>query len=237
MDNNLIILIAVVAAVIILTVLLTIGTFSNRHFMEVYNRIIKINTKSPYDVSMFINHLNDKYLSNKVEVVPINRVGGDFYNAKKRFVAVNLNNQTSLATFAIIAHEMGHAYQDIVEKKLKKFNRLRVAGAIIGKMFLPILIAGIVLLFFVKDYLLVIGGTLGLMVLIVLLAIIIKTRTIKIEKAASEKGIDFLSDFLSNEEIKECKKLLNAARLTYWADLIKLLLGWSGLTNTTEMFK
>ena len=237
MDNNIVIVISVVAVIMLLIVLLTIGTFSNRNFMEVYNKIYAKQTKTPYDVSMFINHLNEKYLSNQIAIVPINKIGGDYYNSKKKMIAVNLSGQTSLATFAVIAHEMGHAYQDNVENKLKKFNRLRVAGSLIGKLFLPILIVGIVLLFLVENYYLVISGTLGAMVFIVLLAIIIKTKTIKIEKDASERGLNFLSEFLPDDEIKECKKLLNAARLTYWADLIKLLLGWSGLTNKTEMFK
>ena len=237
MDKDLIIIIGVIGFLLILCFLLAIASFSGDKFFDEYKRLLSKNTQTTNTVSLMINRLNSNILSNKVKIIPINRTGGDFYNAKQKVVAVNLNSEASLSTFAVIAHEMGHAYQDIVENKLKKFNKLRMFGSIIGKLFLPILIVGVVLLFLVENYFFVLIGTLLTLAFIVFLAIIIKSKTIKIEKNASEIGINFLKDFLTEDELKDCKKLLNSARLTYWADLIKLLLGWSGLTNKTQMFK
>ena len=169
--------------------------------------------------------------------MPIKQVGGDFYSSKNRIVGLNMTNEKSLGSFAVIAHELGHAYQDIVEGRLRSFNFLRKAGSFVGKLFLPILIAGIVALFFVEDYLLVIFATGIALGIIILLAFIIKAKTISIEKDASQRGVELLKEFLPDGEVKSCKKLLDSARLTYWGDLIKLLFGWSGLTSKTKMFK
>ena len=204
--------------------------------MGKYKRLLSKNTQTTNTVSLMINRLNSNILSNKVKIIPINRTGGDFYNAKQKVVAVNLNSEASLSTFAVIAHEMGHAYQDIVENKLYKFNVMRKIGIVLGKLFLPIVITSIILLFFVESYLTVLLGGGLCLGFIVLLSVIMKIGTIRIEKDATKKAVMFLEELLDKDEVRECKKLLKDARLTYWADFIKLLLGWSGLTRKTKMF-
>ena len=237
MDKTTLIIVIVAAFLLLLCFLLTIASFSSEKFISVYKELLQTNTKSPYTVSSFFSIVNTKYLKQQVKVEPINEVGGDFYNSKLKIVGLNTTGQTTLASFAIVAHELGHAYQDIAENKLRSFHTLRKSGMVIGKLFLPIIIAIIVLLFFVENYSLVLlcGGI--ALFIIVMLAIIIKAKTITVEKDASKIGMELLREFLSDEEVKICKKLLDSARLTYWSDLIKLLLGWSGLTNKTKMFR
>lgn len=238
MDRTTIIIICVGAFLLFLCFLLTIASFSSDKFMDNYKKLLKKKTNSVFTVSAFLKIINAKYLKNKVSIVPINEDGGDFYNSKKKIIGFNMKSENSLAGFAVIAHELGHAYQDISEGKLQSFNNQRRTGAFIGKLFLPIFIIGIVLAFvFQEYYITVLISTLAILILIILLAIVIKTKTIAIEKDASNRGIQMLKEFLPDDEVKECKKLLDSARLTYWADLIKLLLSWSGLTSKTEMFR
>ena len=236
MDTTVIVIIAL-AVVLALCLLLTIASFSADKFFNDYKRLSAFRTNSPYTVSSFVAIVNQKYLKNEVKTKPISRLAGDYYDAKNKVVALNITSETSLAGFAVVAHELGHAYQDVVQDSLRRFNKIRFFGMIVGKLFLPVLIATIVALFFVENYELVflIGG--GVEFFIILLAITIKSKTIAIEKEASQKGLELLGEILDDEEVKKYKTLLNSARLTYWADLIKLLLGWSGLTNKTEMFK
>ena len=231
------ILIGVGAFLLLLCFLLSVASTANDKFMKKYEKLLEKTTSTPFSVAMFFNAVNLKYLNNSIKVVGIDSIGGDFYNAKKKIIGLNKSGQTSLASFAVVAHELGHAYQDVVEKKLKSFNRARKCGMFIGKLFLPIVIATIVLLFFIENYFLVLIAGGATLLFIILLAIIIKTRTISIEKDASARGLELLSGMLSENEIKQCKKLLDSARMTYWADLIKLLFGWAGLTNKTKMFK
>jgi len=236
MDQTTIIIIAG-AFLLLLCFLLTIASFSGDKFMTEYKKLFEKTTRSPFTVTTFLNVLNNKYFDNQVQVLPIDTPGGDFYNSKKRVAGLYIAGQTSLASFAVVAHELGHAYQDLVEHQLRKFHNLRKVGGFIGKLFLPIVIATIVALFFVENYVLLLMGSGIAIVIIIMLAIIIKAKTISIEKDASKRGLELLSEFLPDDEIKQCKKVLDSARLTYWGDLIKLLLGWSGLTNKTEMFK
>lgn len=237
MDQTTIIIISVLAVILFLSLLLTIASFSSDKFFNDYKKLAQFQSQSAFTVSSFVAIINHKYFNNVVKIKPINVVAGDYYDSKNKVVALNVTSERSLAGFAVVAHELGHAYQDNVENNLKSFNSLRRFGMFIGKLFLPVLIATIIALFFVDDYVMVlaIGG--GVEVFIVLLAIVIKAQTIAIEKDASRRGLELLKEVLSSEEIKKCKTLLDSARLTYWADLIKLLLGWSGLTNKTEMFR
>ena len=45
-----------------------------------------------------------------------------------------------------------------------------------------------------------------------------------------------LDEFVPDAQMKDVKKILNAARLTYWSDLVRLLFGWSGLVRKTKLF-
>ena len=71
---------------------------------------------------------------------------------------------------------------------------------------------------------------------IFLLALFIKLRTISIEKDASKKAIILLQDYLNEKELKESKKFLNDAKLTYWADFLRIFLWWSGMSRKTKLF-
>ena len=85
---------------------------------------------------------------------------------------------------------MGHALQDASSKKLKRMIALRRLGRIMGVLFAPALIAGVVLL--------ILGMITWAIVLfsvgggILLLALFIKLFTISVEKDASKKAVLFL---------------------------------------------
>ena len=77
---------------------------------------------------------------------------------------------------------------------------------------------------------------LGLGLLIFIFAIFLKYKEIQIEKEASVFALDFLREFLTEEEVKKCKEFLDSARLTYWASLFRSMLGWTFLTKKDRMF-
>lgn len=237
MDKNLIILICIVAAVILICFLLSIASFSGEKFFKIYKKMQSKTTKTGYTASLFISELNSKYFDKKIHLQEIQANYGDYYDSGRKTIAINLKNENSLATLAVIAHEMGHAYQDVVEHKLASLNSLRRTGMIVGKLFLPTLFLGIVATFLIQSLLLVLGITAGILIFIVMLAISIKAKTLAIEKDATKRGLEFLREILPEDEVKQCKKLLDSAKMTYWADLLKLLFSWSGLTSKTEMFK
>lgn len=231
------IILIIVGVVIVLSLLLSIASFSSEKFMEIYNEHSNLYSKD-LNILDFIHNLNHLKFNGKIKIAQVDRDVDNFYVSKTKTVALSKKtlSSNSLASFAIVAHEMGHALQDAEGNKLKTLNALRRLGSLIGFLFLPALIAGTVLLFFpnlfsISITLFCIAGG------ILFLAILIKSITISIEKDASEKGLSFLKEILTSQDVASCKKLLDAARLTYWGDLFRLLFSWTFLTRKTKMFR
>lgn len=239
MSTTIIIIIAVIAFIILLSAALSVASFSYEKFMQEYNRLVEIHITQDITILDFVHTLNYNVFNGKIALKAVDQDVLNYYVPKQKVIALSKKTLSSntLASFAIVAHEMGHALQDKEGSKLKILNFLRRLGAIIGFLFLPLILAGIIILFFGQDLRLVSYILFACAGLILLLAIVIKARTISIEKDASNNGLEFLKQILSENEVLECKKLLNAARLTYWGDLFRLLLSWTMLTKKTRMFR
>lgn len=236
--ENWIWLIVVIALGLGFCLILSIANFSSDKFMEVHDKYAKKSISENLSVMDFIHNLNVSKFDGKISISQTKEEYENYYIPSRKTIGLSRTTlqSTSIASFAIIAHEMGHALQDFEGNKLKTLNFFRRLGAFLGFFFLPTLISGIIL-YFITIYTLT-----GLILLIsaggiFLLAVLIKTITISIEKDASKKGIELLKPFLSDSELKDCKKLLNAARQTYWGDLFRLLLSWTLLTRKTKMFR
>lgn len=239
MSETLWIIIGVVIAVIVFSVLLSIASFSSDRFMQIYEKASTTPAKTDLNILDFVHNLNHIKLNGQIKIAQSDQDTNNFYVSKSKTVALSRKTLSSntIASFAIVAHEMGHAFQDQQGGKLKALNFFRRIGSLISYLFIPALIAGVVLL--------IIGGklriysyiTLGVAGGIFLLAVLIKAITIAIERDASNKGLDFLEEILSPSEVAQCQKLLDAARLTYWGDLFRLLLSWTFLTKKTKMIR
>ena len=71
---------------------------------------------------------------------------------------------------------------------------------------------------------------------IFILALVIKLMTIAIEKDASKKALGFLEMILGDEELRTAKSFLKDAGLTYWADFLRIILGWTGISKKSKLF-
>ena len=167
----------------------------------------------------------------------------DHYSAGIVALSQKTMASNSLASLAIVSHELGHAKQDATGDKLKKHWKMRRTGKICGFFFLPVVLVGAVLsllqVFGVLEemiYLIIGLVCLGLGLLIFIFAIFLKYKEIQIEKEASVFALNFLKEFLTEEEAKKCKEFLDSARLTYWASLFRSMLGWTFLTKKDRMF-
>lgn len=230
--------IAIITTAIVLVVTLAAGlsiaNFAYDSFYEKYQKLDKKHVSiSPIE---FYQHINNSHLGGRV-MVGQTKPGEDAYSGGVIFLSQQTVNSWSLASLSIIAHELGHAKQDQTSSKLKKLSRLRKAGRFVGVFMFPLLLAGLVLT--------IIGGNLfyigiGLAaggLFIFLLAIIIKAVTIRIEKEASKNALVFLREVLQPKDVKACKKFLDGAKLTYWADMFRTLLAWTMLTRKTKLFR
>lgn len=203
--------------------------------MDKYNEMNKISADTKFSPTEYINYIHQKYFKTDLEIVQIHESAGDAYSKKKLYLSSDTLYKPTLASYTIISHEMGHALQDQEGSKLKKLNILRKLGKFLGTLMMPCLVAGIILLFF--ENLFIAGVCLASFAVVVfILALVIKIMTISIEKDASKKAEMFLKEILTETQVKKCKKFLNDARLTYWAEFLRIVLIWTGVSRKSKLF-
>ena len=229
-----IIIICVIAVAVLLCFLLAIANFSYDKFMQRYRQLSNQSIRSGISTMQFVDLLNRQIFGGTLKVVQIEREAGDAYGGGRLFLSTKTIYQPSIASFTIIAHEIGHAKQDIEGRKLKRLNFLRKLGRILGLLLIPFILAGIVLLIIGYSLIafILLGGAVG----IFLLALLIKLMTISIEKDASRKAVDFLEMILSEDELRTAKRFLKDAGMTYWADFLRIILGWTGISKKSKLF-
>ena len=222
--------------IIQLEYLLAVANFSGERFMDKYKEMNKKFSQTKISPLEFISQINQKHFDGKLEVIQVSKVASDSYSRGKLFLSTDTINIPSLASFTIIAHELGHAMQDKTGRKLKKLSKLRKLGRFLGLLMVPSLLAGGIILLLEENLFWWGAGLCGFSAFIFILALFIKLRTISIEKDASKKAIKFLNEFFSDAEVKQCRLFLNDARMTYWADFLRLCLGWTAMSKKTKLF-
>ena len=232
MDLTWLIIIIVIAFLLFVCFGLAIANFALDKFYDVFKEMAQTEL-SPWD---YISKLNSKYFDGEIVVKTISNIAEDAYSKKTLYLSGVTQCSHSIASYAVISHEMGHALQDKRGSKLKTLNFLRRFGRILGLFLMPLFIAGIILMVAWQNLFYVGVGLLAGCVFILLLALFIKLRMIAIEKQASAFAIDFLKEILNEEQIKLCKKLLDSARLSYWADFFRTLLAWTFMTKKNKLF-
>lgn len=224
----------VIGFAVLLCFLLAVANFAGERFLERFEEVDKIGIENPITPNEFFDLMNSNFFGNKLKYYLVQGKATDAYSKGTLYLSQHSRARSSIASFTIIAHELGHALQDKTGKKLKTLSRLRVLGRILGTVFAPLMLAGGILCltgFLVLGLCLLGGG-----VLIFFLSLFVKFRTISIEKEASKNALIFLEEIMTDEELKESKKFLGDAKLTYWADFLRMMLWWTGLSRKTKMF-
>lgn len=234
--NALTIGIIVIGVAVIFCFLLAVANFSGERFFEKYEKLNEVKVSCFYSSLEFVRGINNKHFSGKLKICKTDKIAGDAYADGMLILSENTLTHSSLASFTIISHEIGHARQDKEGNKLKSLNRLRKFGRFIGILLLPLLIAGgVIMIAFPHLFYLGVGLASG-GGLIFLTALFLKLKTISIEKEASKYALDYLGEYLNEEELSSCKKFLADARLTYWADFLRTLFAWTFLTKKSKFF-
>lgn len=236
MDLTLIIIILLIVFLVFICFGLAVANFALDKFYDVFKEIDSIYAETDFSPWDYISKLNSEHFNDEIVVKTISNIAEDAYSKKTLYLSGETQASHSLASFAIISHEMGHALQDKKGNELKTLNFLRRFGKILGCFLVPLFIIGIILIVGWQNLFYVGVGLLGACLLILLLALFIKLRMIAIEKQASAYAVDFLTEILNDQQVKLCKKLLDAARLSYWADFFRTLLAWTFMTKKNKLF-
>ena len=236
MDKTWIIIICIIAFAVFICFLLAVANYSYDKFMDKYQKLNRRSIRNEVTPMQFVAMLDSQIFNGNLSVVQIDKVAGDAYSSGRLFLSTQTINNPSIASYTIIAHEIGHAKQDIEGNKIKRLNFLRRLGRLIGFLMSPLLIAGLIMLFLGEMYTIIGYVLLACGVGIFILALVIKIMTISIEKDASKKAVEFLDMILNEEELRIAKKFLNDARMTYWADFLKIILGWTAMSKKGKLF-
>lgn len=232
-----------IAFVLLLCLCLAISSYSGENFFNKLKENDKIRNSVGISTMDYVVSINTRYFGGKLKITRC--LEGDDHYARG---IVALSERTmcsnSLASLATVSHELGHARQDASGDRLQKHWKLRRTGRICGMFFMPLVIVGVVLSLLylfetIESISALIAGIacVGAGIFIFFFAIFLKYREVKIEREASDFGVEFLQEILSPDEVKQCKEFLDSARLTYWAGLFKTLLGWTFLTKNDKMFR
>lgn len=240
METKIFVYILIGVFVAMLIVCLSIASFAGGHVYEQYKYYSKFMSSSFTVASDFCCMVSQRYLGSTVKIGKKDGELSDAYSPSQKvvFLSQNTFDNSSVASLAIAGHELGHAYQDYKNPKFfQKQAVYKICCKLLGFMMYPLFAVGIVLLFATQNLipsLVCVAGA----ILIFLFALCLKIVTIKIEKDASDKAICFLSELqiLDETELKYAKKFLRSALLTYVADFLQAILGWTGLTKKTKIF-
>lgn len=232
MDIGWIIIFVAIGLGVLFCLCLAIANYAPERFFDIYKEIDDEEAYCRLSTQEFAQVINMREFRGKLRVHVIENYAGDAYvRGGDLLLSTNTLSSSSVAAYATLAHELGHALQDRDTNKLKVKSILTRISKIIGPFLFPSLIAGIILIAFMGVYLYYGIALLGLGAFIFALSIILKFVTIRIEKDASKRAIIMLQDYLGEEQLKSAKRMLNSAKLTYWGSLFKTLLGWTMLTK------
>lgn len=215
----------------IITILILAGIFlfciifsatSYSRFLRAYNKYnnIEINCGATgYQLAVHaINMLNLK-----TKISTTDKDLNDCYYIKKDIIILSKKNfySSSIASAAIVLHEIGHAVQKKDKYWLFRFSQILALICKIAKvLIIPGIICGTIFLFFSHLY------SYGILILILsltfwFLLFLLKIIAIPVEINASKIAYNFLKEhnILNNSELKQAKKMLRFAIYTYFADL------------------
>lgn len=227
--------------VLILLFALAIATYSSAQLQETFEKYNKIPCSIKMTGGEFALYLTNNHFSSKINVGRTKGYLNDGYSSRSKMVVLSdaTCDYSSVAALTVVAHEFGHAKQDLENSKKFKLNKsLTKFVKIIGYFMFPFAIIGL-FLFFILPNLYYIGISLiGVAILIFVLSVLLKLLTIPLEKDASKKGLKLLKDnhIMDNNELKMAKDLLKVALLTYVGDFLRSILWWTFLTKKTKLF-
>lgn len=149
--------------------------------------------------------------------VRIERVGGnltDHYDPRNKVLRLSDSTfqSTSVAALGVAAHECGHAVQHNKGYAPLQIRNALVPAANIGsRLGIPIIILGVIL--GLNSTLVQVG------IWVFALAVLFQVITLPVEYNASSRALVMLQEYgiTKGEETTYCKKVLNAAALTYVA--------------------
>ena len=184
-----------------------------------FKKYSKVTTRRNFTATEAARQILDSHGLQNVKIEAISGNLTDHYDPKSNVIRLSdsVRNSTSVAAVGVAAHEAGHAVQHAEGYSFIKIRNSLVPVANLGsKLSIPLIILGLVLM----------GGE-GLFgvtmvyagIIMFSLAVLFQVVTLPVEFDASNKAIKVLDEggYLYGDEVKDVKKVLGAAAMTYVA--------------------
>lgn len=230
MDNALYILIGVI---IVLAICLAIANTAGNSFNRKYQKYSNMMLNTTYSAGEFAVRLVEDSAYKNLKIAYTENELDDAFSSKHNTII--LSKQTlqsySVAGYATVAHEFGHAVQhNSGNVRYKCLRILKVISALFGNFSFPLMIAGLIVMLVdssssLGNFLLITGAV------IFVLSLLSELLTIPIEYEASNIGLEKIKYYnvLAGKEFKMAKKFLRSAGLTYVAGFLSRILAWTFL--------
>lgn len=178
-----------------------------------FNRYLKVRNYRGYTGSQVARAILDR---NGLREVDIEHIGGhlsDHYDPRKKVLRLSSSvyNSSSIAAVSVAAHEAGHAIQHANRYlPLSLRNQIAPIASFSSQIVWPLVFVG-----FILDN----TGLIDIGIVLFLAAILFHVITLPVEFNASSRALEQLTSngFITSEELKPAKSVLNAAALTYVA--------------------
>lgn len=214
MDTKIYIILACIIVVFL------IWLFSaRRRIFKVYHKYLKVTNQNGLTGENVAGYATQK-LGLDLRFVLLKEELSDAYSHKTKtlYMSEAVKNTNSLASVAIVGHELGHAMQDKEHNFLFKLNYvLNVITHFTNRFIIPLIIFG--LLFKILKWPTVTLGDYMAIAGVILFGMhaLFKLLTIPVEYDASRRALKFLlgEKLITNAEASKVKKLLNVAAQTY----------------------
>lgn len=192
---------------------LILSMLAQANVSKAFNKYSKIKTQKQITGKQTADYILGTRGYDDIKIKQINNAMGDYFNPATKEVALSPQSMsdTSIASVAVAAHELGHVMQ-----YKEGFTPLRIKSWLVpavnfgSKISMPLLLLG---LFLAKQNLIDIG------IILFSLTLIFQIVTLPVEFDASRRALNILeeSGMLIGEENTYAKSMLKAAAYTYVA--------------------
>ena len=192
---------------------LIISMIAQAKVQSAFKRYSQVDTKKNVTGLQAAKYIMDTRGYNDIKIKRANNPMGDYFNPATKEVALSPTslNDTSIASVAVAAHELGHVIQYKEGYKPLQIKSWMVPAVNFGSMLsFPIILLGV---FLARQNMINIG------LILFSLTLLFQLVTLPVEFNASRRALTILeeSGMLVGEENTDAKNMLRAAAFTYVA--------------------
>lgn len=201
-------------------------------FNRKYNKYNKIHVNVDATAGDFALRAVNESEYRGLNVAYVNSPRSDCFSIKKNLIIISETTMktNSVASFATVAHEYGHALQHNSGKLSFRFmTTLSKIMNTFSAFIFPLLLVGCIFKIFGIASEQLSGGLIVAGLVLLTLAILNQIVNISVEFDASKKGLEFLRkyDFMNKKELRMARKFLKSAGWTYVGSFLSYLLCWT----------